>query len=69
MCVTILSIMPLQFTTCHGGIPETVMLDYRAIAVDISFELIPIAFAARPMCFVHKHKHILSDKLSRILVG
>lgn len=30
--------------------PKTVMLDYRAITVDISFELIPIVFARLARC-------------------
>lgn len=55
--------------------PKTVMSNYRAIAVDISFELIPIVFAtrARVRCAIapaHVSTGIFpSDKLSQILVG
>lgn len=64
-----LSIMPLQFTTRVFGYsiveyPKTVMSDYRAIAVDISFELIPILFGSLDVPY--KDKHISSDKLSSI---
>lgn len=50
--------------------PKTVMLDYRAIAVDISFELIPIVFARlarRATCI--STGIFRPTKLSRILVG
>lgn len=46
--------------------PKTVMSDYRVIAVDISFELIPIVFR---WLDAHKPRRISSDELSRMLVG
>lgn len=66
-CVRTLSIMPLQFTTRHGGIPEN-----RHVGLpcdhDRYFLWINL-YCIRGLLDVHKHRHISSDKLSRILVG